>query len=208
MRPALRRPVATVSEPGDATRGASSNGAAPAKAKAGRHREATLYRALAGAGAGDGRSLEQLRADAREAFNRLELPVWRRSGFRPHDWHAGIYGPGTPLRAAAGRLRSRLRGRHRPGRRATHAPRPALRRAHRAERRHGGPGRARSCARRAGSDPVLAGGRLPRARRASRAVVLQAPDDRPPQVRGGQRGLLERRGIPVRSARPGRRRAL
>ncbi len=49
--------------------------------KAGRHREATLYHALHGAGAGDGRSLEQLRADARGAYERLELPVWRRSGF-------------------------------------------------------------------------------------------------------------------------------
>ena len=73
--------MTTVSELGDATRAAASNGDAPAKVKAGGHREATLYRALAGAGAGDGRSLEQLRADALEAFKRLELPVWRRSGF-------------------------------------------------------------------------------------------------------------------------------
>jgi Fe-S cluster assembly protein SufD len=51
------------------------------KAKAGGHREATLYHALAGAGARDGRSLAQLRAAAGEAFERLELPVWRRSGF-------------------------------------------------------------------------------------------------------------------------------
>ncbi len=49
--------------------------------KAGRHREATLNFALSGAGAGDGRTLEQLRAGAREAYERLELPVWRRSGF-------------------------------------------------------------------------------------------------------------------------------
>lgn len=49
--------------------------------KAGRHREATLYSALAGRGAGDGRSLEQLRTAAREAFADAELPVWRRSGF-------------------------------------------------------------------------------------------------------------------------------
>ncbi len=49
--------------------------------KAGRHREATLYHALHGAGAGDGRTLEQLRAAAVEAYGRLELPVWRRSGF-------------------------------------------------------------------------------------------------------------------------------
>jgi Fe-S cluster assembly protein SufD len=51
------------------------------QAKPGRHREATLYRALAGAGAGDGRSLSELRAAALEAYARLELPVWRRSGF-------------------------------------------------------------------------------------------------------------------------------
>ncbi len=50
-------------------------------AKRGSHREATLYRALHGAGAGDGRSLDELRAAAREAYDRLELPVWRRSGF-------------------------------------------------------------------------------------------------------------------------------
>jgi len=55
--------------------------------KAGRHREATLYHALAGAGAGDslngtdGRSLEQLRAAARAIYDSSELPVWRRSGF-------------------------------------------------------------------------------------------------------------------------------
>jgi Fe-S cluster assembly protein SufD len=49
--------------------------------KAGRHREASLYHALAGAGAGDGRTLEQLRAAALEAYEAAELPVWRRSGF-------------------------------------------------------------------------------------------------------------------------------
>jgi Fe-S cluster assembly protein SufD len=53
----------------------------PAVAKRGSHREATLYRALHGAGAGDGRSLEELRAAARDAYERLDLPVWRRSGF-------------------------------------------------------------------------------------------------------------------------------
>jgi Fe-S cluster assembly protein SufD len=61
--------------------GAPPNGAEPVQAKAGRHREATLYHALAGAGAGDGRTLEQLRAAALEAFETSELPVWRRSGF-------------------------------------------------------------------------------------------------------------------------------
>lgn len=49
--------------------------------KAGRHREATLYRALAGTGAGDGRTLQELRTAALAAFEREELPVWRRSGF-------------------------------------------------------------------------------------------------------------------------------
>jgi len=58
-----------------------SDGASPQREKAGRHREATLYHALAGAGAGDGRSLAQLREVALRAFERLELPVWRRSGF-------------------------------------------------------------------------------------------------------------------------------
>jgi Fe-S cluster assembly scaffold protein SufB len=57
------------------------NGSAPVKVKAGRHREATLYQALAGAGAGDGRSLNELREAALKAYEALELPVWRRSGF-------------------------------------------------------------------------------------------------------------------------------
>jgi Fe-S cluster assembly scaffold protein SufB len=51
------------------------------RVKPGRHREATLYRALAGAGAADGSTPEQLRAEARRAYESLELPVWRRSGF-------------------------------------------------------------------------------------------------------------------------------
>lgn len=49
--------------------------------KPGRHREASLYHALHGAGAGDGRSLDDLRAAAREACEDSELPIWRRSGF-------------------------------------------------------------------------------------------------------------------------------
>jgi Fe-S cluster assembly protein SufD len=49
--------------------------------KPGRHREATLYSALAGAGAGDGRSLAELREAALHAYESTELPVWRRSGF-------------------------------------------------------------------------------------------------------------------------------
>ncbi len=49
--------------------------------KPGRHREASLYHALAGAGAGDGRTLAQLREAALKAYEAAELPVWRRSGF-------------------------------------------------------------------------------------------------------------------------------
>ncbi|HEX5309572.1 MAG TPA: SufD family Fe-S cluster assembly protein [Solirubrobacteraceae bacterium] len=49
--------------------------------KPGRHREASLYHALHGAGAGDGRTLDELRAAAREAYEDSELPIWRRSGF-------------------------------------------------------------------------------------------------------------------------------
>jgi Fe-S cluster assembly scaffold protein SufB len=66
--------------------GASTNGAelaqpAPLQMKAGRHREASLYHALHGAGAGDGRTLAQLREAALKAYEGSELPVWRRSGF-------------------------------------------------------------------------------------------------------------------------------
>lgn len=60
---------------------ADTNGATPVAVKPGRHREASLYHALAGAGSGDGRSLSELRADAERAFQESELPVWRRSGF-------------------------------------------------------------------------------------------------------------------------------
>ncbi len=51
--------------------------------KAGTAREATLYRALAGAGANVEGTLspDELRAAARDAEARLDLPVWRRSGF-------------------------------------------------------------------------------------------------------------------------------
>jgi Fe-S cluster assembly scaffold protein SufB len=65
------------------TAGAASNGSgeAPQQMKPGRHREASLYHALAGAGAGDGRTLEELRAAALAAYESSELPVWRRSGF-------------------------------------------------------------------------------------------------------------------------------
>jgi len=66
---------------GASTAAAAGNGSAPVAVKAGRHREATLYHALAGAGAGDGRTLAELRAAARATYDALELPVWRRSGF-------------------------------------------------------------------------------------------------------------------------------
>ncbi|HEX4562906.1 MAG TPA: SufD family Fe-S cluster assembly protein [Solirubrobacteraceae bacterium] len=65
--------------------GTGANGASEAGArvamKPGRHREATLYHALDGAGAADGRTLAQLRAAASAAMERAALPVWRRSGF-------------------------------------------------------------------------------------------------------------------------------
>ena len=49
--------------------------------KPGRHREATLYHALAGSGAGEGRTVAELREAARRVYESSELPVWRRSGF-------------------------------------------------------------------------------------------------------------------------------
>jgi Fe-S cluster assembly scaffold protein SufB len=83
--------VTAVSEPDEATTdgvtangstGAATNGASPVQSKPGRHREATLYHALHGAGAGDGvRTLADLRKDALEVYETSELPVWRRSGF-------------------------------------------------------------------------------------------------------------------------------
>jgi Fe-S cluster assembly scaffold protein SufB len=73
--------VTEVSELGETLAQSASNGSAPAAVKPGRHREATLYHALAGAGAADGRTLEQLRQVALEAYETFELPVWRRSGF-------------------------------------------------------------------------------------------------------------------------------
>jgi Fe-S cluster assembly protein SufD len=60
---------------------ANGSGSGEVKVKAGRHREATLYTALDGAGAGGGRSLAELRELALKAFESAELPVWRRSGF-------------------------------------------------------------------------------------------------------------------------------
>jgi Fe-S cluster assembly protein SufD len=59
----------------------AASAAAGIAVKPGRHREASLYHALAGAGAGTGRTLAELREAAREAYEHSELPVWRRSGF-------------------------------------------------------------------------------------------------------------------------------
>jgi Fe-S cluster assembly scaffold protein SufB len=78
-RPAPWQPVTAVSDA--QTSAPATNGATPAPMKPGRHREATLYHALAGAGAGNGRTLEQLREAALKSFETSELPVWRRSGF-------------------------------------------------------------------------------------------------------------------------------
>ena len=69
-----------MSELRDALGGGAADGGQAPRAKAGRHREATLYHALAGAGAGDGRTLAPLRGAARAAYESSELPVWRRSG--------------------------------------------------------------------------------------------------------------------------------
>src|SRR6202042_1833812 len=72
-----RRPGATVPEAG----AVETSGNGQIAVKPGRHRESTLYHALHGAGAGDGRSLRELREAALEVYERSELPVWRRSGF-------------------------------------------------------------------------------------------------------------------------------
>jgi Fe-S cluster assembly scaffold protein SufB len=69
--------------------GAAANGGVDGSSiqvKPGRHREATLYHALHGAGAGHGRStgqrtLAQMREAALAHYYTSELPVWRRSGF-------------------------------------------------------------------------------------------------------------------------------
>jgi Fe-S cluster assembly protein SufD len=64
--------------------GATARMESSAAAKPGRHREATLYHALHGAGAGHGpghRTLAQLREAALAHYYTSDLPVWRRSGF-------------------------------------------------------------------------------------------------------------------------------
>jgi Fe-S cluster assembly protein SufD len=49
--------------------------------KPGAARAATLYQALDGRGAGEGRAVDELRAAALEVYEGEELPAWRRSGF-------------------------------------------------------------------------------------------------------------------------------
>lgn len=63
--------------------GAATAPVTAAPRKPGTSRDATLYQALAGAGANpDGtRTVDELRAEAAAAYERLEVPVWRRSGF-------------------------------------------------------------------------------------------------------------------------------
>ncbi|MGH2855239.1 MAG: hypothetical protein ACRDLF_13715, partial [Solirubrobacteraceae bacterium] len=75
--------MAEAGAPAGATQGANGGGTTDGgvAVKAGRHREATLYHALHGAGTGDGRTLEQLREAALRVYESQELPVWRRSGF-------------------------------------------------------------------------------------------------------------------------------
>ncbi len=68
-------------EAADVAPTANGAGTGEVAVKPGRHRESTLYHALHGAGAGDGRTLAQLREAALKVYESTELPVWRRSGF-------------------------------------------------------------------------------------------------------------------------------
>ena len=101
--------------------GSGPSGVSVAQAKPGRHREATLYRALAGAGAGDGRSLAELREAATQAYAQLELPVWRRSGFwstsiQKLDLQALAEAPAAQPRSVPEVVERTLPGRRRAGR--------------------------------------------------------------------------------------------
>ena len=127
-------------------------------AKAGHRREAILYTALDGAGAGDGRSVQELREAARRAFDEQELPVWRRSGF----WTTSLE------YARPRRARRRLCERGAGRRRFARCPRPA-RPDDRPERRLDGPRRTRPWPGRAGRDP------LPLEQALSRHAELAAP---------------------------------
>ena len=165
--------------------------------KPGRHREATLYHALAGAGA---RRRTHARAScarrALRAYETSELPVWRRSGF----WT-------TSLAGARPATRSRPRAPRRPSpascRRSSRARCPSAR-----ARAGSCSATARSCTSSSTRRCAERGVILCSLEDASREhpelfepLVLQAPDDRPPQARGRQRRVLERRRLPVRARR-------
>ena len=81
-------PTTRPATPGRSGTASAANGAGPPSLKPGRHREATLYHALAGAGAPSGRTLAQLRAAALRSYETSELPIWRRSGF----WTTSLQG--------------------------------------------------------------------------------------------------------------------
>ena len=128
----------------------------------------------------------------------LELPVWRRSGF----WTTSL--------AELDWRRSRTRARAASpawSRRSSRAPSPSAPRAGRIVQRGGAVVHVEL-------DPALAErgvilcsleDALREHARAVREWYSRAPDDRPPQARGRQRRLLERRGVPVRAGRRRRR---
>jgi Fe-S cluster assembly protein SufD len=92
---------------------------APVAVKPGRHREASLYHALHGAGAADGRSLSDLRAAARAAYEDSELPIWRRSGFWTTSFaelELDALGPGERVEGTPAFVAAALPDRARAGR--------------------------------------------------------------------------------------------
>ena len=164
----------------------------PDRTKPGAARQATLYQPLAGAGAGaNGRSPEELRAAALEAYESLELPSWRRSGFwttslRDLDFDALRAPPPRARRGSAGRRPTRCRARSSPACSCSAGPAcvhveldPEL-----AEQ-----GVILSSLEDAVRDhPELVG-----------RVLHGAPDLRPRQAPGRRRGVLERRRLPATS---------
>ena len=158
--------------------------------KAGRHREATLYHALHGAGAGDGRTLAQLREAALQAYEHLELPVWRRSGFwstslQSLDLDAletSVEEPGVP-----DVVTRTLPDGPRAGRIVQSAGAVVHVELDEALAERG----VILCSLEQAFDAAL---------RAGVGVVLQAPADRPPQAGGGERGVVDGRRVPVRAA--------
>jgi Fe-S cluster assembly protein SufD len=67
--------------PSETAASAAASAPAPRSTKRGSPPQATLYTALDGAGSADGRSVAELREAALAAYESLELPSWRRSGF-------------------------------------------------------------------------------------------------------------------------------